>query len=147
MTREILFRAKRKDNGEWVEGNLLHFDDAYPEYENLIIPAEDANLWSNSAENEIGIDLFYKLESDTICQYTGLVDKNGTKIFENDVVSIGGELCTVRWQKDTARFVLNDDVARAHCDFGNYWGYDLEVVGNIFENQTSVDEQNETYGV
>lgn len=72
--REILFKAKRIDNGEWVEG--LIWKKKYNTNKIFIscFPDEDDN------------EEAYVVDSKTICQYTGLTDKNGTKIWENDVL-------------------------------------------------------------
>ena len=73
--REILFKAKRIDNGEWVEG--LIWKKKYNANKVFIscFPDKDDN------------EEVYVVDSNTICQYTGLTDKNGNKIWENDVVS------------------------------------------------------------
>lgn len=66
--REILFKAKRLDNGEWVAGDLLHTGDV------------DTVLISDCYSQ------LFRCDGNTICQYTGLTDKNDKKIWENDIL-------------------------------------------------------------
>lgn len=117
MSREILFKAKRIDNGEWVEGDLerTKYDDA---------------IWIVDVRGE----KCYRCDSDTICQYTGLTDKYGKKIWENDIVELPDEegYFTCKWEEDAARFVMNGDGLTVNFDI--YWSYQTEVAGNIFDN-------------
>ncbi len=132
MSREILFKAKRRNWKElpkeewWVEG-LLGYD-----------------INGNAAEFEI-YEGFANCETvdivpETVCQYTGLTDKNGRKIFEGDIVLVDGEdkYFAVEWDNDTARFVMNSETLIV--DFDNYWNYQVEVISNVFDNPELLEE-------
>lgn len=124
MNREILFKAKRIDNGEWVEGQYVYITNPL---------TEDGKPIKHLICN--GTNIFNDLiDSDTICQCTGLTDKNDKKIWENDIVELPDEegYFTCKWEEDAARFVMNGDGLTV--DFDNYWSYQTEVIGNIFDN-------------
>lgn len=79
--REILFRGKRIDNGEWVEGFLF-----YQKMDGIAVSCIGTEPIMANAFYEIGgegID-WHEVDPSTICQYTGLTDKNGRKIWENE---------------------------------------------------------------
>ena len=85
--REILFKAKRVDNGEWVDGYL--FDNGFDgEEKKYFIGGLIIEKYNGTACDEwdvTGID-FYEIDPETICQFTGMTDKNGVRIWKNDIV-------------------------------------------------------------
>lgn len=125
--REILFRGKRTDNGEWVKGHLIADE----------MDASNCFIGYVFGTNEDGsphdLDVA-PVDPETICQYTGLTDKNGKKIFEGDIVTVPNddELYSVIWDEDTASWSLSAEAVV--YNFDNFWGYELEVVSNVYDN-------------
>ena len=123
--REILFRGKRIDNGEWVaSGNV--FLEGTRKY--IYIPNPEPDERARAY-------LCYEVDPETVGQFTGLTDAHGKKIFEGDIVDIlteNEEIGVVNYED--GGFLVDAD---GFCvDFhANINGNDVEVIGNIHDNK------------
>ena len=132
--REILFKAKRKDNGEWVQGYL--FDDGMPKPKRYFIGGIIIKPYEGTAcdkWNVVGID-FCEIDIDTLCQYTGLTDKNGKRIWENDIAHIRSSGLSgygvIKYEN--GNLVLVD--SKRKRTYSMYGEWKIRKDGNIFDN-------------
>ena len=131
---KILFRGKRIDNGEWIEGSLLGID-----------WCDKPSTYSIAPNTPVSV--FYSVIPETVGQYTGLTDKNGVRIFEGDILkstikiidcddeefSISPydreDIGIVEWRKDGFMIAHKSGTwARSFYGCENY------VIGNIHDN-------------
>lgn len=141
MNDRYLYRAKRTDNGEWVEGNLVWSDDADDDYKTIIIPTTDSNMFTRGgARGDLGFENWCRVDPSTICQCTGLKDKNGKLIWENDIL-VGylddmypenATYAQVIWDKNGfyTKEQDSDNISLMDKFDEKYF----EVCGNIFDN-------------
>lgn len=137
--REILFKAKRIDNGEWVEGNYVKKYDLSGK-RHLILYVDNYVRWKC-----VGID------PKTLCQFTGLCDKNDKRIWENDIVNTDSNVRAQikfglysnsfsTWKRNQGFYMdfMNKEYYRP--DLG-YWAKKTIVIGNIFDNPELAKEE------
>ena len=128
MNREILFRAKHIHatdsnehlNGTWVLGYL----------------SDENYIYDKSLEGEFLVD------ENTICQYTGLTDKNEKKIFEDDIVQVGWYKGTVEYE-DGCFVIKWNNIKFIRKDLGYWANLDgFQTIGNIYDNPELLEEEN-----
>ena len=134
MEDRYLFKAKRIDNGEWVQGYYVKGLDVFTNCEEAHIIFEPNTMLYSSGET----DGWYKVDPSTICQCTGLKDKNGNLIWENDIANCLAEDCYgyIGWNEDEAGFYFNVLLEDGRFEEEHLYDYQdgIEVIGNIFDD-------------
>ena len=126
--REILFRGKRIDNGEWLEGSFLNDRDG-----SFYICPSVSDISYGDGGNRRRIGCWYKVDPSTVGQYTGLKDKNGKRIFEGDILTLRTGIPYVVRFEDGAFFLENTEIS---IRFANKFA----VIGNIHDNSELLEE-------
>ena len=138
--REVIVRGKRTDCGEWVEGDLLHYESGE------MAICKGFSKYGYEATEIIGR---YKVLPETVGQYTGLTDKNGVRIFEGDIVKgiaySVERIGAIVWIDEIASFGVryfksqnpttweNSSILRC-ASMGKTDEFAAEIIGNIHDN-------------
>lgn len=125
--REILFRGKRKDNGEWVDGSLQCF--------------KGVSIFDRDIKN------FVVVHPETVGQYTGLTDKNGKKIFEGDIVNCKTRnykfvSFAVEWYQRDCRYTIGRGKNGELQNYVMSSDFEYEIIGNIHDNPELLEVDN-----
>lgn len=138
--REILFRGKRTDNGEWAEGYYVRITDG-----KVVVH----RIYAGCAESDCG-DFYpdwYEVVPETVGQFTGLTDKSGTKIFEGDVVKNSTGAFTVVWDNDFSSWSVTNKKGVACYNLNTILSdkkRTCEIIGNIYDNSELMEvEEND----
>lgn len=142
--REILFRGKRIDHDEWVEGAFLNDRDG----DFYICPAV-SDISYGDGGNRQRIRCWYKVDPSTVGQYTGLKDKNGKRIWEGDIVrytfdSPDDPTATANGLKVRTGRIFWSDWSSSFAVIGGINGSaslnNVEVIGNIHDNPELLED-------
>lgn len=125
--REIKYRGKRVDNGEWVYG---YYSKSTPIFEGV-----GHSYITPICENG-SIDMYRKVNPNTVGEYAGLKDKNGKEIYEGDILHNEEEdsISTINWYDLVAQFVACTSPYEEDRHLELYLSDGCVVVGNIYEN-------------
>ena len=141
--KEILFRGKRVDNGEWVYGC----------FEKLCIELENGKEITYHYIQGLTINDGYMINPETVGQFTGLTDKNGKNVFEGDILKDEyGRIILVIWREKFAKFAFKlikstGENWTKNFSYADMWSwFDLEnnlpeVIGNIYDNPELLEEK------
>ena len=146
MEDRYLSKAKKISDGEWVQGNLIQSCDATDGWESIIIPVKNSNMFTKHIGHgygNLGFENWYRVDPSTICQCTGLKDKNDKLIWEHDIANIQCEKAIVVRDKVEWRIKwIKDTIWRKDLHFWtNEDDWKCEVIGNIFDNPELLESE------
>ena len=148
MNDRYLYRAKRTDNGEWIVGSLIQTSYLGSIRSWISSEQEDKARLREVSSNQ-AVWRAFEVRTDTICQYTELKDKNGKLIWENDIcrrvllptkrIKTNFKIAYVPYKWCISAIDLDGSNITFLSDYINNQ-YEVEVIGNIFDNQELLEK-------
>ena len=151
--REILFKAKRIEDDKWIEGFYCSIRETTycikEDYDRNPVPTHHCIAVDEMTDWGLPNKLrLYEVDPETICQFTGLFDKNGNRIWENDICDRKEKYPEIvnmsdgDWTLDYS-YVFGMEFGSSYCNLGFYVNERkcVEVVGNIFDNPELLQEE------
>lgn len=136
MKDRYLYRAKKKGNEEWITGSLITCEDG---------TCKIATSLLEGKADEAILVCAYEVDKATICQCTGLKDKNGKLIWENDIVNCTDAECFgyISWNESEAGFYFNVLLEGGSFDEEHIYDYQdcMEVIGNTFDSPELLESE------
>lgn len=143
--REILYRGKRVDAGEWVEGYIVKATGSINRGCCYISP-KVISVYYSTDYHDFTLGGFIEVDPETVCEFTGLSDKNGKKIFEGDIVecwSQGLKACGEVQHRIDGLWIIypawQKQIMWGLCP-NTKGNTDVEVIGSIFDNPELLGE-------
>lgn len=143
--REILFKAKRIDNGEWVKGYYTECNGKTFIGINISIYGDIFEVFSTP------VIRWFEVDPKSLCQFTGLCDKNGNRIWDNDIVNTNSNVrAQIKFGLYSNSFSTRKYHQGFYMDFMDneyyrhelgYWAGKSVVIGNIFDNKELLQEE------
>lgn len=133
MEREILFRGKRVDSGEWIEGFFVKYQ-----------PCANKDEWIVGIVPEYASALYLvEVDIKTVVRYTGLTDRNGVKIFEGDIISYNGSKEVVYFDTSLNIPCFTTGIGRGSSTVPHPYKISKRhvVIGNIHDNPEMLKEE------